>query len=121
MSWVQEAPQIVQDLIVPELRSLGVKLDNLEKRVEAGEKRADERFAAMEKRADERFAQSEKRADERFAAMEKRADEREQRTVETLREVKGELAAMRMQLDLQKKLESLTTQVNEMRLSREQH
>jgi Na+-translocating ferredoxin:NAD+ oxidoreductase RnfC subunit len=48
----------------------------IDKKVEAAEKRADDRAAQFEKRADDRAALFEKRADDRAEAFEKRADDR---------------------------------------------
>ena len=70
MSTVDDVRKLFQDLIAPELRSISVRLDGFEKRV-------DERFVALEKRFDERFAA----VDRRFAAADQRMDGIEKRLV----------------------------------------
>ncbi|HEY0784431.1 MAG TPA: hypothetical protein VGD62_01085 [Acidobacteriaceae bacterium] len=51
MSWIKEARELVQDLIAPELRAIGLKMDGLAARMEEqaqwAEKRDAERHLEM--------------------------------------------------------------------------
>ena len=68
--------QIVQDLLVPELKAIQVTLQHhgeliqgLQRQMEAMQKQMNEQFIAMQRQMDERFAAMQQQMDERFAAM----------------------------------------------------
>jgi RNase H-fold protein (predicted Holliday junction resolvase) len=68
--------QIVQDLLVPELKAIQVTLQHhgeliqgLQRQMETMQKQMDERFTAMQRQMDERFTAMHRQMDERFTAM----------------------------------------------------
>jgi RNase H-fold protein (predicted Holliday junction resolvase) len=75
--------QIVQDLLVPELKAIQVTLQHhgeliqgLQRQMETMQKQMDERFTAMQRQMDERFTAMQRQMDERFTAMQRQMDER---------------------------------------------
>jgi len=75
--------QIVQDLLVPELKAIQVTLQHhgeliqgLQRQMETMQKQMDERFTAMQRQMDERFTAMQRQTDERFTAMQRQMDER---------------------------------------------
>lgn len=68
MSTVDDIRKLFQDLIAPELRSISVRLDGFEKRMDERFATVDQRFNAVDQRMDERFAA----ADQRMDGLEKR-------------------------------------------------
>jgi len=75
--------QIVQDLLVPELKAIQVTLQHhgeliqgLQRQMEAMQKQMNEQFIAMQRQMDERFTAMQRQMDERFAAMQQQMDER---------------------------------------------
>jgi RNase H-fold protein (predicted Holliday junction resolvase) len=75
--------QIVQELLVPELKAIQVTLQHhgeliqgLQRQMETMQKQMDERFTAMQRQMDERFTAMQRQMDERFTAMQRQMDER---------------------------------------------
>jgi len=75
--------QVIQDLLVPELKAIQVTLQHhgeliqgLQRQMEAMQKQMNERFIAMQRQIDERFAAMQQQMDERFVAMQRQMDER---------------------------------------------
>jgi RNase H-fold protein (predicted Holliday junction resolvase) len=75
--------QIVQDLLVPELKAIQVTLQHhgeliqgLQRQMEAMQRQMDERFTAMQRQMDERFTAMQRQMDERFTTMQRQMDER---------------------------------------------
>ncbi len=64
-SIVEGFRQVVQDLLVPELKALQVRMENLEAELKEHRKQTAEQFAALRKEMEERFA----KVDERFAKV----------------------------------------------------
>ncbi len=82
-SFVEGLRQVIQDLLVPELKAIQVTLQhhgeliqNLQRQMETMQRQNDERFAAVQKQMDERFAAFQRQMDERFAAVQRQMDER---------------------------------------------
>jgi len=76
MSWVEDGRKLVQDFLTPELRAIAVRLDSLERIVEANESRADKRFQRLEAHIDKRFQSSEAQFDKRLQASESHLEKR---------------------------------------------
>ncbi len=55
MSALDDTRKLLQDMIAPDLKAIGVRLDTLEKKFEAVEKNVDQRFDAAEKNVNVRF------------------------------------------------------------------
>ncbi|MFN4178809.1 MAG: hypothetical protein ACK4I8_00710 [Armatimonadota bacterium] len=82
-SFVEGLRQVIQDLLVPELKAIQVTLQHhgeliqgLQRQMETMQRQNDERFTAMQKQTDERFVALQKQMDERFVALQKQMDER---------------------------------------------
>ncbi len=74
-SFVEALRQVVQDLLVPELKAIQVTLQHHGELIQALQRQMDERFAKVDERfakVDERFA----KVDERFERLEASLDER---------------------------------------------
>jgi Skp family chaperone for outer membrane proteins len=76
MGVVDETRQIVQDFLAPELRAVAVRLEALEKAVEANECRAEKRYQALEAQMDKRFQTAEAQMDKRFQITESHFEKR---------------------------------------------
>ena len=87
MSVVDDSRKLLQDLIAPELRAIAVRLDALEKRLDArlesAEKRLDGRIDVIERRIDG----FERRVDARFDETERRAEGRHQQLMLALNQL----------------------------------
>lgn len=75
--------QIVQDLLVPELKAIQVTLQHhgeliqgLQRQMETTQRQMDERFTAMQEQMNERFIAVQQQMHERFTAMQRQMDER---------------------------------------------
>lgn len=93
-SFVEGLRQVIQDLLVPELKAIQVTLQhhgeliqNLQRQMETMQRQNDERFAAMQKQMDERFTAMQKQMDERFAAVQKQIVAFQQQTSEEFSKV----------------------------------
>jgi len=86
--------QIVQDLLVPELKAIQVTLQHhseliqgLQRQMEAMQRQMDERFAAMQRQMDERFTAMQKQMDERFTAMQRQMEAMQKQNAEEFAKV----------------------------------
>jgi len=70
MSVVADVRNVLEDLVVPDLKAL-------QQHVGALEKRMNERFQGLEQRMDERFGQLEQRTNDRFQGIDQRFDRAE--------------------------------------------
>ncbi len=93
-SFVEGLRQVIQDLLVPELKAIQVTLQHhgeliqgLQRQMETMQRQNDERFAAMQKQMDDRFAALQKEMDERFAAMQQQILAFQQQTAEEFSKV----------------------------------
>jgi tetrahydromethanopterin S-methyltransferase subunit G len=84
MGAIEDTRKVVQDFLAPELRELKARLEALEKRMDERFAHVDDEFTHLEKRMDERFAHSEQIMDERFEFAERRAEQRHEAVVQTL-------------------------------------
>ncbi len=82
-SFVEGLRQVIQDLLVPELKAIQVTLQhhgeliqNLQRQMETMQRQNDERFAALQQQMDKRFAALQGQMDERFADVQRQMDER---------------------------------------------
>ncbi len=82
-SFVEGLRQVIQDLLVPELKAIQVTLQhhgeliqNLQRQMETMQRQNDERFAALQRQMDERFVTVQRQMDERFAALQQQMDKR---------------------------------------------
>ena len=76
MSALDDTRKLLQDMIAPDLKAIGVRLDTLEKRFEAAEKNVNQRFETAEKNVNQRFEAAEKNVNQRFEAAEKNVNQR---------------------------------------------
>ena len=82
-SFVEGLRQVIQDLLVPELKAIQVTLQhhgeliqNLQRQMETMQRQNDERFAALQRQMDERFVTVQRQMDERFTALQQQMDKR---------------------------------------------
>ncbi len=71
MSALDDTRKLLQDMIAPDLKAIGVRLDTLEKKVEAVESNVNQRFEAAEKNVNLRFEAAERNVNQRFDAVER--------------------------------------------------
>ncbi len=105
MSGIKEARELVQDLIAPELRAIGAKVDALSLRM-------DEQTKALGLRVDEQTKALSLRMDEQAQSVERRGAERHA-------EIKADIAALRTEISLQMQIATLSRQVAELTAARE--
>ncbi|MCX7968329.1 MAG: hypothetical protein N3B10_07555 [Armatimonadetes bacterium] len=86
--------QVIQDLIVPELKAIQVTLQHhseliqgLQRQMEKMQQQNDERFAAVQRQMDERFAAVQRQMDERFDAVQQQIVAFQQQTAEEFAKV----------------------------------
>ena len=72
MSAIDDVRKVVQDLVAPELRALATRVDDLEKKVDENERRAELRHQDTIKYVDQRFTQ----LDQRFNDLTRHIDQR---------------------------------------------
>ncbi len=84
MSWVEDGRKIFQDFLAPELRGITVRIESLEKIVEANEARAEKRFQSLESQIDKRFQAAERESDKRLQTSEAHIEKRFQTADATL-------------------------------------
>jgi len=81
MSVVADVRNVLEDLVVPDLKALQQHVGALEKRMNERfqelEQRMNERFQGLEHRMDERFGQLEQRTNDRFEGIDQRFDRAE--------------------------------------------
>ena len=105
MGVVDETRQIVQDFLAPELRAVAVRLEALEKTVEANECRLksgirlwtaeaqmDKRFQTAEAQMDKRFQITESHFEKRFQSLQGEMEKSESRSVARHGEVMSAIA-----------------------------
>lgn len=97
MSVIEDSRKVLQDFIAPELRGITARLDALEKRLDekfdAQTKRFEDRFDAQDKR----FEAQEKRLNEKLDSSAKRSEELEKRVQRQHEEV---MSSMRQLINL---------------------
>jgi tetrahydromethanopterin S-methyltransferase subunit G len=69
MGFIEEGRQLVQDFVIPEIRSIDARLTAVEKRLESLEAGNDKRFASLETKIDTVQAKSEKKIDENHSQV----------------------------------------------------
>ncbi len=118
-SFVEGLRQVIQDLLVPELKAIQVTLQhhgeliqNLQRQMETMQRQNDERFAALQRQMDERFTALQQQMDKRFAAVQQQIVAFQQQTAEEFSKVwqaiKELLEAQRhTQMGLQRVLDRL--------------
>ena len=93
-SFVEGLRQVIQDLLVPELKAIQVTLQhhgeliqNLQRQMETMQRQNDERFAALQRQMDERFTALQQQMDKRFAAVQQQIVAFQQQTAEEFSKV----------------------------------
>jgi len=102
-SFVEGLRQVVQDLLVPELKAIQVTLQHhgeliqgLQRQMETVQRQNEERFTALQRQMEERFNALQRQMDERFAATQQQMNER---FADMQRQNDERFAALQRQMD----------------------
>jgi flagellar capping protein FliD len=69
MSVVDEVRKAFQDFVAPDIKSLSVRLDAVDQRLDRVEKHVDQRFTDMQRQVDQRFDDLRRHIDSQFDSL----------------------------------------------------
>jgi tetrahydromethanopterin S-methyltransferase subunit G len=103
MGFIEEGRQLIQDFVIPEIRSLDARLIAIEKRVELLDASIDKRFDAVDKRLDSFKTEVEKR----FDTLDSKIDRNQAQVLETLHRIKNYSHVLERLARLETKLQNV--------------